>query len=561
MMMMMERNGKRLEISLDQALVGIGEFSWAQTVQTAACATAWGVAGLQTIMILLSTLGAAQPMDYIHCTKHGNEDVCQRVLNSPDVRIEEVCRLPRQSWDWSTSKGFSLVTEFDLICDRAWITLVPATCLFIGALFGSIACYAMEERVSRRRMLSTGFLVAGITGCMAATAPFVWTLCACLLALGAGTSAIMIASFLLTTDVCGRSWKAYAGVFLHAGFSLGACMGAILIYVIPLWRWTTLIGALFPLLCTLSAWSLVLESPEWLLMNGRKGEAMAILAAIAFSNRSRPIECSLADPTDFLANPYTNMEDIWHSPRLRRRAVVLSAVWGIATLVYFLLIMILDTLGDQSGVEGDGSTLEIAIAGFAYELPGVAAAALLAERLGRRSTVVSGLLLAALTLGSACFPRASGIQRGLAACSRFGLAMAFAALFISTYESFPIAVQRPGMVAVSYAARLGSIFSPIIAFVLIFSCKSTSVPLIILATLCLFAGILAIMLPETLGIPICDTIHDFNNQVITTAKRNRFSWSNVHRKFRSLQEFALRRQYHSPSSPRKLVQEGSSSSV
>ena len=42
------------------------------------------------------------------------------------------------------------------------------------------------------------------------------------------------------------------------------------------------------------------------------------------------------------------MEVVWHSLRLRRPAVVLSVVWGI--VVYFLLIMILETLGDKSGV-------------------------------------------------------------------------------------------------------------------------------------------------------------------------------------------------------------------
>lgn len=418
----------------------------------------------------------------------------------------------------------------------------------------------MMERVSRRRILSTGLLLSGVAGCMAATAPFIWTLCACLAAMGAGIASIGISSYLLTTDVCGRSWRPYAGLFLHAGFSLGAVIGAIVVFLVPLWRWAMLIGALLPLLSTLSAWSLIMESPEWLLLNNRKGEATATLAALAFANRLQPLECPLSDPTAILANPHRNVEDIVQSPRLRRRMVLYSALWCMATLAYFTSAMLFDALGDHSGNEGDGSTLEIAIAGFAYELPGVAAAALIAERLGRRRTVFSGLLVAGLAFGSAGLAHANPMQRGLAACGRFGLALGFAGLLISTYEAFPVAVQRPGMAVAVYAGRIGAIISPILAFLAV-PLSLPTLPLLLAAFLCGGACVISLMLPETLGMPICETVYDFNNQTVMKTRRHRFSWAHAWRRVRSGQPLWPQIQ-HQPNSQLVIVQaEGSSSAV
>jgi MFS transporter, OCT family, solute carrier family 22 (organic cation transporter), member 4/5 len=510
---------KRREVSVDQALVHVGEFGHFQRVQTAVCALTWAVTALQTALVLLSTLGATDPQAsrLLECSKTGGE-ACEAALSQP---YPALCTLPSDSWQWSVSTGFSIVTEFDLVCNRAWLAPLPAVAFFAGSLIGCMACHLAAERVGRRRLLSAGLILTGVAGIMAATAPFLWSLCAFRAAAGAGVATVAIASFLLSADILGPSWRPFAGVFLHGGFSLGAATGALIAWTVPGWRLATLFGALCPLLVTiLVTTSLIVESPEWLLLNGRKGEATAALASVAFANRTRPLQHPLADPTALLGNPHRNAVDVLRSPRLRRRASLLGAVWLATSMAYYASALLVDALG-SGDPGGDGSALEIALAGFAYEIPGVAAAALAAERLGRRRTVVAGLAAAAAALGGAGFSGPGALQRGLAAGARFGLAAASASLLVLSWEAFPVVVQRPGMAIVNYAARFGAVIAPIIAFSA-GPLGSPALPLLVSGTACAAGTMAAFALPETLGAPVYDTIQEYN--AAAQIKRHRHSW-------------------------------------
>lgn len=429
-----------------------------------------------------------------------------------------MCTLPREAWHWKTTPGYSLVTEFDLVCNEAWQVHMAASSFFMGVLAGCILCQLLSERVSRRRLLYFGCLAAGVAGCMAATAPFLWTFILFRALTGVGVGAMGVASFVLAADLTGASWRPFTGVFMHGGFSCGAALATLLAWIVPGWRLLTLFCALLPLVLAATTWSLMIESPKWLLLRGRKGEATAALAAAAFTNRTRLPEHPLADPTDLLSNPHRGTVDVLRSARLRHRVLLLGGAWSAATVAYYASALLPDALssGDRSG---DGSAMEVAFTGFAYELPGVAAAALAAERLGRKHAILGGLVEAGATLLGAGI--ASGdVQRALAVAARFGLAAACSALYMLSWELFPVVVQQPGMALANLAARGGAIAAPWLAYAAV-PMASPTVPLLVAGALCLGGAALVALLPETLGVAVPETIQEMNAAAV---KRHR-SWT------------------------------------
>ncbi|KAL4533223.1 hypothetical protein Ndes2526A_g08664 [Nannochloris sp. 'desiccata'] len=154
----------------------------------------------------------------------------------------------------------------------------------------------------------------------------------------------------------------------------------------------------------------------------------------------------------------------------------------------------MDALG-SGNPDGDGTSLELALSGFLYELPGVAAAWLVAERLGRKHAAIGGLLQAGGCLLGAGLARGDA-QRALLVTARFGLAAACSAMYLLSWETFPVVVQHPGMAVTNYASRIGAT--------------------------CLGAAILVSLLPETLNGPVHETIQDMN--AAYSVKRHR-SWT------------------------------------
>lgn len=473
------------------------------------------MAAFQTTVAIFPGLGG-DPLksNLVECTKSGDSE-CETTLG--ESYGAAFCALPRETWKWK-SKGYSLVSEFDLVCDQEWLLYMASATFFIGTLAGCVLWQLMSESISRRRLLYFGCVVTGIAGSMAATAPFLWLFILFRAISGAGVGGIGVSSFVLAADITGPSWRPFTGLFLQGGFSSGAALATLMAWAVPGWRWYTLLCALLPLALTATTWSLMVESPQWLLERGRKGEATAALAAIAFTNHTRPPEYPLADPTALLANPHRATVDVIRSARLRQRVLLLSAAWFVAGVAYYTSALLPDALS-ASSLGGEGSALELAFTGFAYELPGVAAAALAAERLGRKTAVLGGLGEAGAALLASGVTRGN-LQRTFAVAARFGLAAGSSALYLLSWELFPVVVQLPGMGLVNQAGRAGAIAAPWLAFAAA-KLHSGLVPLAVSGSLCFGAALLISLLPETLGLPIPETIQDMNAGAV---KRHR-SWT------------------------------------
>ncbi|GAB4819159.1 hypothetical protein N2152v2_006205 [Parachlorella kessleri] len=417
--------------------------------------------------------------------------------------------------------GFEQVPEFNLVCGTEWALQLVQFCFFAGVLLGCVLFQLASGRFGRRRLLYTASTLSGIAGVMCCTAPSLWLYMLFRGLTGLATGGLGLAAFAVGTESCGPSWRSLAGLLLQIFFSVGACLATLLASVAPGWRALTLLSALASL-AYVGTWSYVNESPSWLLLRGRKGEATAAIAAIAFANRSRPPELPLADPTAFLANPQSRLRDLLAHGKLRQRLLLSGVGWFAAGLAYYGSLLLLEPLsGWDATSRGDGSVYITALMGFSYEIPGVAAAGLAAERVGRKYTLVAAFAQAGGSLIAAALTN-SAARRALAVAARFGLAAAYATLFLISAELYPAVVRNQGMATGNYCARVGTAVSPVLALLVALHVRGGClVPLLVAGGVCLAGGATVLFLPETLNNPCPETIQEMD---VASIKRQK-SWT------------------------------------
>ncbi|KAI3428283.1 hypothetical protein D9Q98_006662 [Chlorella vulgaris] len=510
-MPVVDLDARTTQLTVDAALTSAGEFRRGQHVQLLLVGLAWCLAALHTLVATVtSCFDPLRRAGEVTCVKPDDVTCTAALANGT------ICTLPRETWQWAQPGG-SLISEFDLVCSRRWLLYFQTSCFFIAVLAGCVAWQVSSERYGRRRLLYAGAGLCGLSAVMASTAPSLWMYLAFRCASGLGMGGMGLAAFALATEVSGPSWRAFVGLLINLFFSVGACAATLLAWWVPSWRLLTFLSGA-ACLAYLSTWSLVTESPQWLLLKGRKGEATAALAALAFANGTRPPEHPLADPTALLGNTQRGLRDVLGSSRLRHRLVLLGGAWFAASTSYFSLLLLADGIS-RGRSSSDDSVYVTLLSAFAYEVPGIAAAGLAVERAGRKATSLAAFLQAGACLIGAALSRSTA-QRALVVAARFGLAASFASLYVHTAELFPVAVREHGMAASNFFARAGAAISPLFAF-LQFQLRSSFVPLLVLGSLCLAAAFLAALLPETLGDKIPETIHELN---VSLSLRRRRSW-------------------------------------
>eukprot|EP00889_Picochlorum_renovo_P001508 jgi/Picre1/28538/NNA_003940.t1 len=234
---------------------------------------------------------------------------------------------------------------------------------------------------------------------------------------------------------------------------------------------------------------------------------MFAIAHMALCNHSKPpADAPLADPTLVLSNPHRGVIDIIKNARLRHRIVLLGFTWVATTVTYVSIIMMFDAIPGDTGTTSSG--MELAFTGFTYEIPGIAIAGLLAERLGRKYAALAALVECGCCLiGSSILGRMVHVQHALIVASRFGIAAAVSSILILSWELFPTIVVYQGIGLLHTVASFTVCSTPWLALAA-FNLKSALVPLSICGSLCLGAAIVVTLLPETKDVPIPATIQD-----------------------------------------------------
>ncbi|XP_034435290.1 solute carrier family 22 member 2-like [Hippoglossus hippoglossus] len=405
----------------------------------------------------------------------------------------------KDGWEYDYKGRQSFVTEFDLVCSDSWLVDMYQATLNIGFLIGSIAIGYLADRFGRKMSFLISNLFNGIMGILVAVAPTYVSLLVFRTLYGFGVKGGWVVGYVLITEIVGVEQRRTVGVLYQMFFSVGILLLPLLAYFITDWRWLQVVITV-PYIFFLSYYWFIPESPRWLLSQNKKSEAVKITEDMAKENKrtlSKNIETLADDNAD---SSTASFMDLIRTPNMRKHTFILSFNWFTSAVVYQGLIM-------RLGILGGNVYIDFLISGL-LEFPAAFLILFTIERIGRRLPFATANFVA----GAACFitaliPESMFWWKTAVACiGRLGITMAFEMVVFVNTELYPTFVRNLGVSVCSTLCDIGGIVAPFLLYRL--AVIWLELPLIIFGSLAFVAGGLVLLLPETRGVPLPDTIDD-----------------------------------------------------
>ncbi|CAN8185137.1 unnamed protein product [Coccothraustes coccothraustes] len=402
-------------------------------------------------------------------------------------------------WVYPSEEPPSLLTEFDLVCDRAFLNDVSQSIYMAGLLIGATIFGMLSDRIGRRPVFLICILIQGVFGLGIAFVPHFYVFMAFRFVVGAAVSGIMIAVVSLATEWVGVSHRTKALIITHTAAAIGQMILAGLSYGIRNWRLLEIAGSAPMFALFFYIWVLP-ESARWLVTKGRIEEAKKVLQKAAATNkRSLPPELleQLKPEKEVKSGSFL---DLFRTKNLRKVTLIMSCVWFADSIVYYGLSLSVTDFG-----------LDIYLTQLAFgavELPARISCIFLLEWFGRKK--VQGILL--LLAGLICLIL-TGIPEDqpvvitvLATIGKFTATAAFSTSYVYAAELFPTILRQTGVGLCSTMARVAGILAPL---VIPLAQYHQAIPKAIFGSIPVLVALFCILLPETRGIDLAD---DTRNQ-------------------------------------------------
>ncbi|XP_030219105.1 solute carrier family 22 member 13 isoform X1 [Gadus morhua] len=402
----------------------------------------------------------------------------------------------RDGWVYDqTLYQATIVTDFDLVCDKANELAVAQTVLGAGILIGSLLFGPLGESFGRRRTTQIPVLFLFIFTLTGGLSPNFYLYLASQFGAGMGYGGFRMNAIVLMTEWIGitkRSMGACGGQF--SGAAGLACMSGIN-YLTRDWRLAQLVMAMPMALVAVYIW-FIPESARWLLDRGRTEEAKELILKAAAINR-RTVPQSLFEK--ITVNKTVEKGGIWvliKSPVLRKRFLIIVFAWFAVSLTFICL-------GFNVGKFGLDIFLTELLFGLT-ELPAHLLCFWLLELAGRKLCLMFTILVGGLAcLSILAVPAGNAIAvTVLAITARILMTVGSSISSVYIQELFPTSARHTAAGLGGLATRVAGLLAPSVNLLVVYH---YSIPISVFSSLTLLGGALIFLLPETRGIELADS--------------------------------------------------------
>ncbi|XP_044280533.1 solute carrier family 22 member 13-like isoform X1 [Varanus komodoensis] len=408
----------------------------------------------------------------------------------------------QEGWVYPSKREPSLVTQFDLVCDRKDLIDISQSIFMLGLLAGALVSGMLSDRYGRRPLSLLSLLIVGMFGVATAFAPNFYVYSMLRFLVGVSISGASISILALGIEWVGVNYRPHTIVIAHLGFATGQMVLGGLAYAFRDWRLLQIVGSVPVLALFFYIWVLP-ESPRWLVTKGKVKEAKELLQKAAAMNK-RTIPPNLLDQL----NPEKKAKsgsilDLFRKPQLMKVTLVMSSVWFVNSLAYYGLSL-------NVGRFGVNIYLTQVIFG-AVEIPARVICLFLMQWIGRKKCQACCLLLGgAVCLLITVIPKnLPVVVTVLAVIGKFTIAGSFSTSYVYTTELFPTVVRQTGNGVCQMIARVAGIISPLVGVLEKFH---ESIPVVIFGSTAMAGGILCFLLPETCGRELLDYVDEVGGE-------------------------------------------------
>ncbi|XP_063601034.1 solute carrier family 22 member 13-like [Penaeus indicus] len=411
-------------------------------------------------------------------------------------------------WTYNFSLYYPTITsQLDWVCDEDWRPALAQSLFFVGSMLGSPSLGWAADTWGRLPIIIFTNVLGGVAGVASAFSSSFAMFAACRFFVGITHEQEGLMAFVLFLEYVGSEYRTLmANVPGMIFLTLGVCALPWIALALGDWQTFTIIIHAVQFLCIFFIW-VIPESARWLLSQGRVDDTLKILQRVARIN-GRTITPKMMQDMKAYGEKQAESQssrhgvttlDLFRTPVLRRRFLILCVMWVTVTVVY-------DGFIRNTANIGYDAFFTFTIAGL-LEFPADLLMIVTTEWLGRRHTTVWSLVLCGISaLCIAAIPEANTI--GI-------MIVAFVGRFLSTMtmnvghqypvEVLPTVARGQGLGFMQTLGFASAFASPYIVYL---SKYSYSLPYVIMGVMTVIAGLVCLLLPETLNENLPDTLED-----------------------------------------------------
>lgn len=395
----------------------------------------------------------------------------------------------------------SAITDFDLVCDRQWISALTVSLQMGGEFLGGLVLGILSDKYGRRLIMVISAVMLPASGVVSSFANSAIMIIICRVFIGFWTPGVFLSAYVIGMEFVGPSKRVFAGIVTQYFFALGYLLIAVIAYFIREWRYLQITLSLPTLLIFSYHW-LVPESVRWMLTQNKKSEAIKAMRKIAKKNKRNLPEELLSNEIDVENEPTGSLRDLMRYPNLRKRTFIVVYCWFVNSCVYYGFSFNTSNLGGNDYINfGLAATVEF---------PAYTICMLTLDRYGRRIPLSTALILSGISLLITPFVPSdyNVVVIILAMFGKFAITVSYAIIYMFSAEVFPTTVRSASYGFSSTCGRLGAMLAP---FMLLLHDYWLPLPQLLFSILALSSGLFCLLLPETHGRELPETIKDGEN--------------------------------------------------
>ncbi|XP_020589662.1 organic cation/carnitine transporter 3-like [Phalaenopsis equestris] len=417
--------------------------------------------------------------------------------------LSAVCNLPSSSWSFSHNRRISTISDFSLECASPVLLALPSSSFYAGCLVGGLLLATISDsRYGRKQILVLSTLTMSITAVLTAFSPNLAIYAALRFACGFARSNVGLSAFVLSSELVPRRHRELVSIFCFSFFTIGFLTLPLISFLnrASSWRLLYLYTAIPAFIYSFFLHFSMVESPRWLLVKGRRQEAIEILKKLSLLNKTESfadLAVTTSEKTES-GGLYSAAKILWEKDwALRRLGKVMIVSFSVGMMYYGMPL----SLGNLKA----NLYLSVAMNAVA-ELVSTSIIFFVVKMVSRRRSMI-GLTV---VTGVACLACA-GMWGGslsemlLELAAFFGTCTAFNILLIYAIEMFPTSVRSSAIALVRQAAVVGGVVAPAVVMA---GRRRRFLSFAVFGIVVICGGLFVFWLPETRGRGISDTMEE-----------------------------------------------------
>ncbi|XP_064487424.1 solute carrier family 22 member 7-like isoform X2 [Ornithodoros turicata] len=356
------------------------------------------------------------------------------------------------SWEFGVaSSGFTIIQEFELVCEKAWMVPMSSSAFLVGGLCALLIAGPISDKYGRKPVAHTCVVTAEVAAVLIIFCRVVSAFLAMRFLLGAAMTTLFTTSVVLVVEVMSPEMRSIYGIGVLMGQSVGDVVMASLSWLGISWHSVQILG-LIPSFMMLRAYYNITESPRWLIAKGHIESAETIILHAALMNEENTLEVrklwarmkrdidkdAAVEGQGGSSRDFLSLRERW------KDAIILYYCATAISFAYFTVTIRLRKLSFFPN--------SLLIFTSIFEVASELSAIVFVARLGRRTTEATSLCCAGIACLTASLlsDEVRVISVGLTMAAVTFINSAYCIIWLYTAEIYPTVIRNTGL-AVCYA--------------------------------------------------------------------------------------------------------------